>query len=57
MFTYKNKTNQELTIPSVGVVAPGGTIQSSLKLENQHLEEVSTQQVAPQQPKREEDDK
>ena len=40
--TYKNTTDQELTIPNHGVVEPGKTIESDVPIENPNLEEVKT---------------
>jgi hypothetical protein len=43
MYHYQNVSDQELTIPNVGVVAPNGTIQSEVELINSNLKPITTQ--------------
>lgn len=45
--TYKNKTDQDLVIPNIGICKAGETIESPIKIENPNFEEVDSQ---PQQP-------
>ena len=37
---YKNITKQELSIPNVGIVAPGETIETEIEINNPNLQEV-----------------
>lgn len=50
-YTYKNITDQEHTIPGIGIVKPGETIPTEQKLENKNFQEVSTAPIPPAQPK------
>jgi hypothetical protein len=52
MPTYKNLSDQKLTIPGVGEVEPGETIDSLAQLHNVNLEEVGQSQTpaTPAQP-------
>jgi hypothetical protein len=62
MHQYKNLTDHELTIPNIGLVPPGGTIQTELELNSPNLQRITNQapaapvppqpvQAAPEPPK------
>lgn len=42
MFTYKNTTDQPITLPNLGLVQPGKTITSPVELIHPDLEAVSS---------------
>lgn len=41
-FTYRNKTDHELTIIGAGLIAPNATITSDIPLENANLELIDS---------------
>lgn len=49
MATYRNKTDQDLILPNIGVVEAGKTVDSDTPIENSNFELVSGP-TAPQTP-------
>jgi hypothetical protein len=43
MYTYKNLTDYELTVPNFGLVPPGGTIQTEIELNSPNLQPLINQ--------------
>jgi hypothetical protein len=41
MKTYQNLTDRELSIPDIGLIAPHGTVQTELTIENQNFKLIT----------------
>jgi hypothetical protein len=50
MQTYKNLTDHELFIPNIGLIPPGGAIQTEQELTTPNLQRINQVPAEPKQP-------